>query len=199
MIPKLKAINVFYILGLFFAEHVHRDLTVWLRQFQKISVVYLTCFSWPSEPVNPPPMSRMFMLKPRSNWTEKANNQLMMTFLMKKKVQGIKRRLVIRQTVLSCTNHFMILYLPESTYTHVKHTAGIWQCMGVGLWQVLAGAGDVKGHPHHLDSKLLGRFQQVPAALQRKAKGHAGFSRVSLGGQLQQQSTRYKKGPSARH
>lgn len=69
--------------------------------------------------------------------------------------------------------------------------------MGVGLLQVLAGAGDVKSHSHHLDTELLSRFQQVPAALQRKAKGHAGFSCVGLGVQLQQQSTRYEKGTSA--
>ncbi len=64
--------------------------------------------------------------------------------------------------------------------------------MGVGLLQVLAGAGDVEGHPHHLDSQLLGCFQQVPAALQRETEGHAGLSCVGLGGQLQQQPRRDK-------
>lgn len=59
--------------------------------------------------------------------------------------------------------------------------------MGVGLLQVLAGAGDVEGYPHHLDSQLLGCFQQVPAALERGAEGHAGLSRVGLCSQLQQQ------------
>lgn len=71
--------------------------------------------------------------------------------------------------------------------------------MGVGLLQVLAGAGDMEGHPNHLDSKLLGCFQQVPAALQREAEGHAGLSCVGLGGQLQQQPRRdQNKGTSAR-
>lgn len=75
-------------------------------------------------------------------------------------------------------------------YPHVKHTAGIWQCMGVGLLQVLAGAGDVERHPHHLQSELLGSLQQVPTALQGEAKGYTGLSCVSLGGQLQQQPRR---------
>lgn len=66
--------------------------------------------------------------------------------------------------------------------------------MSVGLLQVLAGAGDVKGHTHYLDSQLLGRLQQVPTALQRGAKGHAGLSCMSLSGQLQQQPIRGNKG-----
>lgn len=87
------------------------------------------------------------------------------------------------------------------SYPHVKHTAGVRQCMCVGLLQVLAGAGDVKRHPHHLDSQLLGCFQQVPATLQREAESHAGLSCVGLGGQLQQQPIRdfkNKNKPSAR-
>lgn len=64
--------------------------------------------------------------------------------------------------------------------------------MSVGLLQVLAGAGDVERHPHHLESQLLGCLQQVPTALQREAKGHAGLSCVGLGGQLQQQPRRDK-------
>lgn len=59
--------------------------------------------------------------------------------------------------------------------------------MGVGLLQVLAGAGDVEGYSHHLDPQFFGCLQQVPAALQRRTKGHAGLSRVCLSGQLQQQ------------
>lgn len=44
---------------------------VWLKHPNHITAVYqLTCLSWNSEPVNPPPMSRMFMLNPRSTWTE---------------------------------------------------------------------------------------------------------------------------------
>lgn len=65
--------------------------------------------------------------------------------------------------------------------------------MGVGLLQVLAGAGDVEGYPHHLDPQFLGCLQQVPTALQRGTKGHAGLSRVRLSGQLQQQPRRDKR------
>lgn len=65
--------------------------------------------------------------------------------------------------------------------------------MGVGLLQVLAGAGDVKGHTHHLDSQLLGCLQQVPTAFQRGAEGHAGLSCMGLSGQLQQQPRKGKK------
>lgn len=78
----------------------------------------------------------------------------------------------------------------DSTHPHVKHTAGVWQCMGVSLWQVLARAGDVEGYPDHLNSQLHGCLQQVPAALQGRAEGHAGFSCVGLSGQLQQQPTK---------
>lgn len=65
--------------------------------------------------------------------------------------------------------------------------------MGVCLLQVLAGAGDVEGHSNHLDSQLHGCLQQVPAALQREAEGHAGLSCVGLGGQLQQQPRWHKQ------
>lgn len=84
----------------------------------------------------------------------------------------------------------VLLWSITMPYPHVKHTVGIWQCMGVRLLQVLAGAGDVERHPHHLQSKLLGSLQQVPTALQGEAKGYTGLSRVSLGGQLQQQPRR---------
>lgn len=57
--------------------------------------------------------------------------------------------------------------------------------MGVGLMQVLAGAGDVEGYPNHLDSQPLSCLKQVPTALQRGAEGHASLSRVGLCGQLQ--------------
>lgn len=73
------------------------------------------------------------------------------------------------------------------SYPHVKHTASIRQRMGVGLLQVLAGAGNVEGNTHHLESKFLGCLKQVPRALQREAKGHAGLCGVGKGGQLQQQ------------
>lgn len=72
------------------------------------------------------------------------------------------------------------------SYPHVKHTASIWQRVGVGLLQVLAGAGNVEGYAHHLEFQFLGCFKQVPSALQREAKGHAGLCGVGLGGQLQQ-------------
>lgn len=64
--------------------------------------------------------------------------------------------------------------------------------MGVGLLQVLARTGDVERDPHHLEAQLLGYFQQVPTALQREAKSHAGLSSMGLGGQLQQQPGRDK-------
>lgn len=73
------------------------------------------------------------------------------------------------------------------THPHVEHTAGVRQRVGVGLLQVLAGGGHVEGHAHHLQAQLLGGLQQVPAALQGEAEGHAGLGGVGLGGQLQQQ------------
>lgn len=62
--------------------------------------------------------------------------------------------------------------------------------MGVRLVEVLAGTGDVEGHPDHLDAQCLGGLQQVPTALQRGAEGHAGLGGVGLCGQLQQQPAR---------
>lgn len=77
-----------------------------------------------------------------------------------------------------------LFYNYRFSYPHVKHTASIWQRVGVGLLQVLAGAGNVEGNTHHLESKFFCHLKQVPRAFQREAKGHAGLCRMGLGGQL---------------
>lgn len=46
---------------------------------KKLQNTNITSLSWNSEPVNPPPISRMFMLKPRSTWTTTLHRKLLPT------------------------------------------------------------------------------------------------------------------------
>lgn len=83
----------------------------------------LTSSSWVSQPLNPPPMSRIFMLKPISSW----NNQNTDVWSQNTQLQQVKRA----------------EFNKVITYSHIKDTAGIRHGVTIHL-AFLTGAGDVE-------------------------------------------------------